>query len=48
MRGQSHGGKGSAPRPVDTKKFNEAFDRIFKTKTTPDTKDNQPTLGDKK
>jgi|TARA_A100000172_G_scaffold60047_2_gene39543 hypothetical protein len=29
---QWHGGKGSKPRPTDRDKFNEAFDRIFKTK----------------
>ena len=29
---QWHGGKGSRPRPVDRDKFNENFDRIFKSK----------------
>ena len=28
----SDGGKGSAPRPVDRKKFEENFDRIFRKK----------------
>lgn len=44
MRGQTHGGKGSAPRSVDKRKFDEAFDRIFKTKEAPadkTTKDKQ-------
>lgn len=27
-----HGGKGSRPRAVDTKKFSENWDRIFKKK----------------
>ena len=26
---QWHGGKGSSPRPVDKKKFDENWDRIF-------------------
>ena len=29
MKGQTHGGKGSAQRPTDTKKFNDNWDRIF-------------------
>ena len=38
--GKWSGGKGSRPRPVDTKKFNQNWDRIFKkqdTKSTPST-----------
>ena len=32
MKGQTHGGKGSAPRPVDSEKFDNNFDAIFRKK----------------
>ena len=32
MKGQTHGGKGSAPRPVDSDKFDNNFDAIFRKK----------------
>lgn len=32
MRGQTHGGKGSSPRPVDKKKFESNWDAIFGNK----------------
>ena len=30
MKGQTHGGKGSAQRPTDGKKFADNWDAIFK------------------
>ena len=32
MKGQTHGGKGSATRPVDYEKFDNNFDAIFRKK----------------
>lgn len=32
--GQTHGGKGSAPRKVNNEKFAENWDKIFKKDTT--------------
>ena len=32
MQGQTHGGKGSAQRPTDKKKFADNYDAIFKKK----------------
>ena len=31
--GQTHGGKGSATRPTDKKKYEDNYDRIFDKKT---------------
>ena len=31
--GQTHGGKGSAARPTDKKKYEDNYDRIFGKKT---------------
>ena len=31
--GQTHGGKGSAARPTDKKKYEDNYDRIFDKKT---------------
>ena len=31
--GQTHGGKGSATRPTDKKKYEDNYDRIFGKKT---------------
>jgi len=37
------GGKGSAPRPVDKKKFDDGWDRIFgKKKEEPKNDDSKP------
>jgi hypothetical protein len=40
MRNKWHGGKGSAPRPVDKKKFDENWERIFGKKDS--NKDTKP------
>ena len=33
MEGQTHGGKGSAQRPTDPKKYADNYDAIFKKKS---------------
>tara|TARA_R110000796_G_scaffold161483_1_gene278231 strand:- start:327 stop:497 length:171 start_codon:yes stop_codon:yes gene_type:complete len=35
MKGQHHGGKGSAQRPVDQDKYNEHWDAIFTRPSDP-------------
>ena len=34
MKGQTHGGKGSTPRPTNKRRFDENFEKIFAKKTT--------------
>lgn len=33
MKGQTHGGKGSTPRPTNKRRFDENFEKIFAKKT---------------
>ena len=37
--GQTHGGKGSAPRPTDKKKYEDNYDAIFGKKRDKQDKD---------
>ena len=41
MQGQTHGGKGSAQRPTDSKKYADNYDAIFgkKSKDKPNKKE---------
>jgi hypothetical protein len=39
MKGQTHGGKGSAQRPTDPKKYASNYDAIFGTKDKPKSKE---------
>ena len=36
MKGQTHGGKGSAQRPTDSKKFADNWDAIFNKQKSKD------------